>query len=82
MAKKKRETFLEALGNTITDMAEAASVAATGSTIEVLERASEDEIKARPVKRKAKTARKKKVVAKKRSKPVKKKRTSKARKKR
>jgi len=82
MAKKKHESLLEALGNTITDMADAASIAATGSPIGILELAAEDEIKARQARRRVKTVRKKKAVAKLRGKPAKKRRTSKPRNKR
>ena len=82
MAKKKqRDTFGRRLGQTVADMADAVSVAATGSQIGVLEMAAEEELNPSPVKRarKAKAAPKKKVVAKKASKPAKKKRTSKRR---
>lgn len=76
MAKKIREFFAERIGDTITDMANAASVAATGSSIGVLELAAEDEIKARPHRRKVKTPRKKKAAAKKSGTPLKKKLTA------
>jgi hypothetical protein len=77
MAKKKKtESLGERLGDTVTDMVEAVSFAATGSSVEVLEAAAEDEMKTPPVKR----AKKKKVVAKRRlakkaNRPVKKKRS-------
>ena len=78
MAKKKRVSFADRLGQTVSDMANAASVAATGSEIGVLELAAADELSLRPVKRtrkmhaarkkKMKAAPKKKAVAKKSSK--------------
>ena len=49
MAKKKRVSFVDRLGQTVSDMANAASVAATGSEIGVLELAAEDELNPRPV---------------------------------
>jgi hypothetical protein len=81
MAKKKRVSFADRLGQTVSDMANAASVAATGSEIGVLELAAEDELSPRPVRRarKMKAAPKKRVVPKKSSKPIKKKRTGKRR---
>jgi hypothetical protein len=51
MAKKKRESFASRLGHTVSDMANAASVAATGSEIGVLELAVEDELHLRPAAR-------------------------------
>ena len=79
-AKKKRASFRERLGQTISDIANAASFAATGSEIGVLELATEDELGARTVKssRKAKAVPKKKAVSKKLSRPKKKKRAGKA----
>jgi hypothetical protein len=89
MAKKKRVSFADRLGQTVSDMANAASVAATGSEIGVLELAAEDELNPRPVKRarqmhaarkkKMKAAPKKKAVAKKSSKPKTRKRAGKRR---
>ena len=81
MAKKKRISFADRLGQTVSDMANAASVAATGSEIGVLELAAEDELIPRPVRRarKMKAAPKKRVAPKKSSKPIKKKRTGKRR---
>ena len=81
MAKKKRVSFADRLGQTVSDMANAASVAATGSEIGVLELAAEDELSPRPVRRarKTKAAPKKRFVPKKSSKPIKKKRTGKRR---
>ena len=76
MAKKKRPSFAQRLGATVSDMANAASVAATGSEIGVLELAAEDELGRRPVKRapkvkprrkKAKSARPRKPAQKKRA---------------
>jgi hypothetical protein len=82
MARKKRVSFASRLGQTVSDMANAASVAATGSEIGVLELAVEDEFNVRPAKRrrKAKTAPKKKAVARKSGRPAKKKRAVKRRK--
>ena len=82
MAKKKRVTFAGRLGQTVSDMANAASVAATGSEIGVLELAAEDELSERPAKRSRKVtaAPKKKAVPKKSGKPIKEKRTVKHRK--
>ena len=48
MATKKRVSFAGRLGQTVSDMANAASVAATGSEIGVLELAAEDELNVRP----------------------------------
>ena len=81
MAKKKRVSFADRLSQTVSDMANAASVAATGSEIGVLELAAEDELSPRPVRRarKMKAAPKKRVVPKKSSKPIKTKRTGKRR---
>ena len=82
MAKKKRGSISSGLVQTVSDMANAASVAATGSEIGVLELAAEDKLNVRPTKRprKVKAALKKKTVAKKSGKPIKKKRTVKRRK--
>ena len=76
MAKKKRVSFGERLGQTVSDMANAASVAATGSEIGVLELATEAELGASAVEpsRKVKAVPKKKAVSKKSSRPKKKKR--------
>ena len=80
MAKKKRVSIAERLEETVGDMANAVSVAATGSEIGLLELAAEDELSRRPAKkRKKKPTKKRKVVAKKPSKPVKRKRTVKRR---
>ena len=82
MAKKKRVSFAGRLGQTVSDMANAASVAATGSEIGVLELAAEDELNERPAKRSLNVtaAPKKKIVPKKSGKPIKEKRTVKHRK--
>ena len=76
MPKKKPLSFAQRLGHTVSDMANAASVAATGSQMGVLELAAEDELKPASAKRarKAKAVRKKKATAKKSSRPLKKKR--------
>jgi len=81
MAKKKRVSFGERLGQTVSDMVNAASVAATGSEIGVLELATEDELGASAVRppRKVKAVPKKKVVSKKSSRPKKKKRAGRRR---
>ena len=82
MAKKKRVSFAGRLSQTVSDMANAASVAATGSEIGVLELAAEDELNVRPAKRSRKVtaAPKKKAVPKKSGKPIKEKLTVKHRK--
>jgi hypothetical protein len=82
VAKKKPVSFAERLGRTVSDVADAASVAATGSQVGVLELAAEDELGARPVKRRRKVktaAKKKRATAKKSSKSATKKRTGKRR---
>jgi hypothetical protein len=79
MARKKRISFGERLGHVFSDFADAASVAATGSQLGILERAAEDEI-APPAVERARAARKKrkaKAVARKRKVPQKKKAASK-----
>jgi hypothetical protein len=78
MAKKKRVSLGERLGRMVSNMANAASVAATGSEIGVLELATEDELGASAVKpsRKVKAVAKKKVVSKKSGRPKKKKRAA------
>jgi hypothetical protein len=74
MARKKRISFGERLGHVFSDFADAASVAATGSQLGILERAAEEEIGAPAVerpqrrraaarKRKTKAARKRKASA-------------------
>ena len=75
MAKKKRVSLAGRLGQTVSDMANAASVAATGSEIGVLELAAENELNVQPAKRSRKVtaAPKKKAAATKSSKPIKKK---------
>jgi phage terminase small subunit len=55
MAKKKKHaSLIERLERTVSDMADAASVAATGSQIGVLELAAEDELGIKPTSRKRK----------------------------
>lgn len=56
-------SFAKQLGHAVSDVANAASVAATGSEIGVLELAAEDELNPRPARR----PRKKKVVRKKKA---------------
>jgi hypothetical protein len=81
MAKRKRASIVGMLGEAVSDVANAASVAATGSEIGVLELAAEDEFKLTRAKRKRKAKRtpKKKVAARKSRKPTRKKRTGKRR---
>lgn len=76
MAKKKRASIAAALGEAVSDVANAVSVAATGSEIGVLELAAEDEFKPTKVKRarRAKPVRKKRAAAKKSKRSIKKKR--------
>ena len=80
MAKmKKRNSIAEVLAEAVSDVANAASVAATGSEIGVLELAAEDELKPTQAKRtrRVKAIPKKRVPAKKVRKPIKSKRTGK-----
>jgi hypothetical protein len=55
MARKKRISFGERLGHAVSDFANAASVAATGSEIGILERAAEEEIGSPAVERRQKS---------------------------
>ena len=76
MAKKKAPSIIGAMGEAVSDIVDAASVAATGSQLGVLELAGEDELTPAPAnrKRKAKPARhKKKAAAKSKKKTAKKK---------
>lgn len=79
--KKKRATIAGILAEAVSDVANAASVAATGSEMGVLELAAEDELKPTQTKRsrKVKVVPKKRVAAKKDRKPIKMKRTEKRR---
>jgi hypothetical protein len=81
MAEKKRASIAGMLGEAVSDVANAASVAATGSEIGMLELAVEDEFKPTRTKRtrKVKAIPKKKAVTKKSRKLIKKKRTRKHR---
>ena len=81
MAKKKRASIAGMLGEAVSDVANAASVAATGSEIGMLELAVEDEFKPTMIKRtrKVKAIPKKKAATKKSRKLIKKKRTGKRR---
>jgi hypothetical protein len=81
MAKKKRASIAGMLGEAVSDVANAASVAATGSEIGMLELAIEDEFKPTMTKRtrKVKAIPKKKAATKKSRKLIKKKRTGKRR---
>lgn len=74
MAKKKAPSIIGAMGEAVSDIVDAASVAATGSQLGVLELAAEDELKPTPAKRKrkAKTARNKAKTAAKSKKKTKK----------
>lgn len=76
MAKKKSPSIIGAMGEAVRDIVDAASVAATGSQLGVLELAAEDELKPAPAKRrrKAKVARNKKKTAAKSKKKTKKRR--------
>jgi hypothetical protein len=77
MAKMKKHTSIAGiLAEAVSDVANAASVAATGSEIGMLELAAEDELKPTQTKRarKVKAVPKKRVAAKKARKPIKKKR--------
>jgi hypothetical protein len=79
MAKKKSVSLGDRIGQAVSDMANAASVAATGSEIGVLELAAEGELRPSSVKRarvrKPKVASKKTKALKKSRKPMEKKRT-------
>jgi hypothetical protein len=66
MARKQRPSIVGRLGHAFGDIADAVSVAATGSQLGVLELAAEDELDIRPVK-----AAKKKVAVKKKAPPKK-----------
>jgi hypothetical protein len=79
MARKKHTSITETLGEAVSDVANAASVAATGSEIGMLELAAEEEFKpTRPKRsRKVKNVPKKKGSAKRSRKPTKKKRAGK-----
>ena len=68
MAKKKQVSLVGRLEHAAGDVADALSVAATGSQIGVLELAAEDELGIKPVKpRKKRAAAKKKTAAKKKA---------------
>jgi hypothetical protein len=73
---KKRASVAGVLAEVVSDVVNAASVAATGSEIGVLELAAEDELKPTQAKRtrRVKAVPKKRVAAKKARKPIKKKR--------
>jgi hypothetical protein len=62
MAKKKPRSVLGLVGAAVSDVVDAASVAATGSQLGVLELAADEELRPTPAtrKRKTKLARKKK----------------------
>ena len=74
MAKKKPHSVVGMIGEAVTDVVDAASVAATGSQLGVLELAAEEEMSPTPAKRKrkAKAARKTKKVVMKNKKKTKK----------
>ena len=74
MGKKKTNSLVGMMGEAVSDVMDAATVAATGSQFGVLESAAEDELSPTPVKRKriAKVARKKTKVATKSKKKTKK----------
>ena len=77
MAKKKAPSVVGMIGEAVGNIVDAASVAATGSQLGVLELAAEEEINPTPAKRKrkAKMARKKKKVVMKSKKKTKKSRS-------
>jgi hypothetical protein len=74
MAKKKSHGILESIGDAVSNLVDAGSVAATGSQLGVLELAAEEEIAPTPARRKKKKAKaarkKKKAVAKSKKKAV------------
>jgi hypothetical protein len=74
MAKKKPHSIVGMLGEAVGDVVDAASVAATGSQLGVLELVAEEEMSPTPAKRKrkAKAARKTKKVVMKNKKKTKK----------
>jgi len=74
MAKKKTPSVAGMIGEAVGNIVDAASVAATGSQLGVLELAAEEEMRPTPAKRKrkAKAARKKKKAAPKSKKKTKK----------
>ena len=74
MAKKKLNSVRGVIGDAVGDVVDAASVAATGSQLGVLELAAEEEMSPTPAKRKrkAKAARKTKKVVMKNKKKTKK----------
>ena len=74
MAKKKPHSIVGMIGEAVSDIVDAASVAATGSQLGVLELAAEEEMSPTPAKRKrkAKAARKTKKVVMKNKKKTKK----------
>jgi hypothetical protein len=74
MAKKKPHSIVGMIGEAVGDVVDAASVAATGSQLGVLELAAEEEMSPTPAKRKrkAKAARKTKKVVMKNKKKTKK----------
>lgn len=65
MAKKKKPSLVGMIGEAVSDIVDAASVAATGSQLGVLELAAEEEMNPTPTKRKpkAKVAPKKTKIA-------------------
>ena len=67
MAKKKNISIVDRLEHAVGDIADAVSVAATGSQVGVLELAAEDELRIQPPKR----PRKKKAAVKKKAAPKK-----------
>ena len=78
---KKRPSIAGVLAEEVSNVANAASVAATGSEIGVLELAAEDELKPNQTKRarRVKAVPRKRVAAKRARKPIKSKRTRKRR---
>ena len=75
MAKKKSRGIFGPIGDAVSNVVDAGSVAATGSQLGVLELAAEEEIRPTPSRRKkkkAKVARRKKVAVKSKKKKTKK----------
>ena len=81
LTAQKRASITAALGEAVNGVANAVSVAATGSELGVLELAAEDELKPTRAKRtrRVKPVRKKRAAAKKSKKPIKKKHAKKRR---
>ena len=82
MAKKKTHSVVGMMGEAVSDIVDAASVAATGSQLGVLELAAEEEMNPTPAKRKRRVKvawKKKKIVLKSKKKTKKKRRVKRLR---